>query len=80
MATLVSALDTMFQPTVATFVAQVNGGAAELLMRVTSSDPWAIVKGGPINSGDGFIVDNPAIGTQYKFQAVNSTPSVKAVE
>ena len=76
MTTLASALNTVFTPSVGTFVAQCSNGIANLERRGTSGAAWVNV--GTIDSGQGVIVENPVAGCQYQFVAMSNSPVVQA--
>jgi hypothetical protein len=76
MATLVSAVDTEFTPSIGDFVVQCTGGTASLLRRQTSGAAW--VRVGEVTSQQALAVYNPVAGVEYKFTTVAGTPVVQA--
>lgn len=74
MATLVSALDTVFTPAVGSFTVQVAGKAL-LQRRNTSGDPWITVSPPVIGPK---IFQSVSTGTQFKLTTTDgTTPAVK---
>lgn len=78
MATLVSAVDTVFTPATGTFNVQCTRGNSVLQRRQTAGADWAIV--GMVKNGDAFLVDNPVASAQYRFVKTDdsATPTVQA--
>lgn len=75
MATLVSALDTDFTPSVGDFIVQASAGAATLMRKNTSGAAFTPV--GIIDKA-GVIVSNPVAGAVYRLTAHIGTPTVQA--
>jgi hypothetical protein len=76
MATIASAVNTVFTPAVGSFVAQCTGGQVRIDRRNTSGAAWTTV--GFIDFGTSVIVDNPVSGCQYQFTTTSGTPVVQA--
>jgi hypothetical protein len=75
MATLVSALDTLFSPAAGDFIVQVTGGTCSLQRRNTSGAAWANVSS---VTNSALVVSNPVAGAQYQFVTVKGSPAVQA--
>ena len=76
MTTLVTALDTIFTPSVGVFSAQVTGGSAYLYRRQTDGAAWAIV--GVLRTDLAVVVDNPVADADYKITTASGSPVVQA--
>lgn len=76
MATLTSALNTVFTPSTGTFNVQASGGNAQLERRNTSGAAWCAA--GIMISGQAYVVDNSVSATEYRFVALTGTPTVQA--
>jgi hypothetical protein len=76
MATIASAVNTVFTPNAGDFVVQCTTGVVVLQRRGTAGAPWANV--GIITGNDAPIVTNPVAGVQYQFTTVSGTPVVQA--
>jgi hypothetical protein len=76
MATIASALDTVFTPAASDFTVQSLGGHMVLRRRSTSSAPW--VDMGEIYGSGVLIVANPVAGAQFMLVAVSGTPTAQA--
>lgn len=76
MATIASALNTVFTPAAVDFVVQVSSGVVALQRRGTSGAAWVNV--GLITANEAPIVSNPVAGVQYQFVPVSGSPSVQA--
>ena len=75
-------LETVFTPTVGTFVVQATGGVAVLERRQVSGAAWARIQptlDSNSRNGNAFNVNNPIAGVEYRFIAIGgTTPTVRA--
>lgn len=76
MATLTTALSTIFTPAVGDFNAQVTGGVARLERRQTAGAAWALV--GVLETNDCKVVSNPIAAAEYRFVRMAGSPVVQA--
>jgi len=75
MATLASALNTVFTPAVGDFIVQATSGPAYLQRRNTSGAAWATIV--TLNETGG-IVSNPIASVDYRFTSHSTTVIVQA--
>ena len=76
MTTLTTALNTTFTPAAGTFNVQCTKGSVKLMRRQTSGADWGI--SGVLANGQVGVVDNSVAATDYKFVAVDGSPTVQA--
>lgn len=70
MATLTTAVNTVFTPAAGDFIVQIPSNDVTLERRNTSGAAWVPV--GPKMSG-ALVISNPVAGTEYRFTTIGST-------
>lgn len=78
MTVLVTALDTVFTPTLNEFAVQTTGGGVYLFRRNVSGAAWALA--GHIEANVAKNVGNPSIGSQWQAVSASGTPIFRADE
>lgn len=76
MATLVSALNTVFTPATGTFIAQATGNQVVLQSRNTSGAAWVIAA--PMPFATALLIDVPVSGVQFRFVSPDAGAVVQA--
>lgn len=78
MATIASAVNTVFTPVVGSFIVQASAGPAILERRNTATAPWCVVT--RIEEDRCLVISNPVAAADYRFSAADATtpPTVQA--
>jgi hypothetical protein len=76
MATIASAVNTVFTPAAGDFIVQCATGVASIQRRSSAGAAWTNV--GVLTGNDSPIISNPVSGAQYQFTVISGTPVVQA--
>jgi hypothetical protein len=68
-------LNTAFVPAAGDFIVQVTAGSVNLQRRNVTAAAWANVA--PL-SNQGYVVQNPVAGAEYRFLSLDGSPVVRA--